>query len=171
VLCCFHSLISTIVEVIPKHFGGHWHSDSISGQMCRDKKCPFSGVTNYTRVLLKDIWKWGLECFTRAHTHPPIHTYTKRHVVIWYTQNMCWDGSSFLWHQTCTNQTALWLIFSNVLCKVTDRRHHDIRFRSLQLVMWLCKCVAQWRLLPCRAWNISVFIDVCRLWKSLPWRE
>ena len=29
------------------------------------------------------------------------------HMVEWCTQNLCWDGSSFTWHQLCNNQTVL----------------------------------------------------------------
>ena len=37
-----------------------------------------------------------------------------------------------MYQPNSTVGTPLWLIFNNVLCKVTDL---DIRFRSLQLVM------------------------------------
>ena len=42
--CCFHSLISSCPNL----------SENVnSGQLCRDKECPFSGKTNCSRVWRK----------------------------------------------------------------------------------------------------------------------
>ena len=31
-------------------------------------------------------------------------------MVVWCTQNMHSDGSTFMWHQPCNNQVALWIV-------------------------------------------------------------
>ena len=42
--------VASAVLLIPKPFGG---ADSVSGQLCEDKECPFNGATNSGRVWSK----------------------------------------------------------------------------------------------------------------------
>ena len=50
-LHCFHSLTS--IQTVGGGGGGGGIPDSVSGQLCRDKECPFNGVTNSGRVWRK----------------------------------------------------------------------------------------------------------------------
>ena len=42
-MCMLERYVASTVELVPKLWKG---ADSVGGQLCGDKECPFSGVTN-----------------------------------------------------------------------------------------------------------------------------
>ena len=113
----------------------HWtHDGRVSGsQCCRSSRRIFFSRASFlcwllfwyplhpcvTAVACKRSWSFFQKCSWQVTAKHPC-TYlcgfewsntVNWCKIVWCTQNMCQDGSSFTWHQPCNNQRELWVLY------------------------------------------------------------
>ena len=107
-LCC-HSVVLWVQ--VPA--GAAWEYSSPGSAFCADSYFIVSSTPVLPQWRVKDNCHCAksaggrLQLNTHEFMYMALNDTVNWYVIVWWTMNVQKDGSSFMWHQPCNNQTAL----------------------------------------------------------------